>query len=154
MVKKTNNPKRRENKKTNIKLPLNSVIKALIFHSNDKNPQEVKITKYSDDFFNYKGRSYKLDFQDVMFFKRKKLLFGSDYYLFYHYDNDQPLKIDEKLRSISQKRIPNSVIYTALRSDAIRKANDIKDNDFLTENMTYIMVLGGVILVLYFMFGG
>jgi len=149
------NPKRKETKNSVItKLPSNSEIKALIFHSNDKNPQEVTIKKYSDDFFNHKGRSYKIDFQDVMFFKRSKLLWGSVVYLFYHYDNDQPLKIDEGLRSISQKRVPNSVIHTALMSDAIRKANDIKNNDFLADNMMYIIIGGAVLFAMFFMFGG
>jgi len=150
-----NNPKRKETKNSfKTKLPSNSEIKALIFHSNDKNPKEVKIKNYSDDFFNYKGRSYTIDFEGVMFFKRKKLFWGSIVYLFYHYDNDQPLKIDESMRSINQKRIPNSVIHTALVSEAIKKANDIKNNDFLQDNLLYIIIGGAIMIGAFFMFGG
>jgi len=148
-----NNPKRRK-KSLKTKLPLNTEINALIYFSNDKAPEVVNIKKYAEDFFHHKGRSYKIDFQDVMYFKRKKLLFGSILYLFYHYDNDQPLKIDDKLRSVTTKRVPNSVIYTALKSDAIRKANDIKNDGFLADNMTIIMVLGAIAVAMYFMFGG
>jgi len=149
-----NNPKRKTNKVNKIKLPFNTEIKALIYNNNYKEPDCVTIKKYIVDFFHHKGRSYKIDFQDVMFFKRKKLLFGGILYLFYHYDNDQPLRVDDELRAISQKRIPNEVIYTALKSDAIKKANDIKSGGFIEENLTLIMVLGAVAIAVYFMFGG
>jgi len=150
-----NNPKRKpKNKGVTTKLPLNSEIRALIFHNNDKNPKEVKIKKYSDDFFNSDGRSYLIDFDDTMFFKRNKLLWGSILYLFYYYDNDRPLRVDEKLRNINDKRIPNSVIYTALQSDAIKKAHDINKNNFIQDNLTMLLVVGGIAIVLYFMFGG
>ena len=146
-----NNPKRKPTNK--IRLPINTKIKALIYYSNDKAPEEITIKKYAEDFFNHKGRSYKIDFQQIMFFKRKKLLFGSDLYLFYHYDNDQPLQISDELRSVTNKRIPNSVIFTALQSDAIKKAHDIKNGGFLEDNMVVIMVLGAVVVALFFMFG-
>lgn len=148
-----NNPKRKPGK-VKAKLPLNTDIKALIYLSNDKNPEVVTIKKYADDFFNHNGRSYKIDFEDVMFFKKSKLLWGSSIYLFYHYDNDQPLRVDDKLRSVSNKRIPNTVIYTALQSDAIRKAHDMKKDGLLDGNMTYIMIAGAIMVALYFMFGG
>jgi len=136
------------------KLPLNTEIKALIFVSNDKEPEVVTIKKYAEDFFNYKGRSYKIDFEKVMFFKRKKLLFGSVLYLFYHYDNLEPLCISDELRSIENKKIPNTIIHTALMSDAIKKANDIKNGGLFEDNLKYILIAGAVIIALYFMFGG
>ena len=144
-----------EKEQTNLKLPLNTEIKALIFTSRSKNPDVVSIKNYTDDYFNFKNRSYYIDFDDVMYFKRKKLLFGSVIYLFYHYDNDQPLQIDNRLKSVNTKRIPNGIIYTALKSDAIRKANDIKNNSLFDSNMIYYLIAGGVLIfVLFSMFGG
>jgi len=145
---------RKGEKMLKTKLPINTEIRALIFISNDKEPEVVTIKKYAKDFFNHKGRSYKIDFEDVMYFKRKKLLWGGILYLFYYYDNDQPLRVCDTLKAISQKRIPNDVIFTALQSDAIKKANDIKNGGFIEDNLKMIMILGGVAVALYFMFGG
>jgi len=136
------------------KLPYKTDIKALIYTSNEKEPEVVTIKKYHDDFFYHNNRAYKIDFENVMFFKRKKLLFGGILYLFYHYDNDQPLQLSEDMRSLATKRIPNGVLYTALKSDAIRKANDIKQSGFLEDNLMYIVIGATIIGVLYFMFGG
>lgn len=145
---------RKGEKMLKTKLPINTEIRALIFISNDKEPEVVTIKKYAAEFFNHKGRSYKIDFEDVMYFKRKKLLWGGILYLFYYYDNDQPLRVCDTLKAISQKRIPNDVIFTALQSDAIKKANDIKNGGFIEDNLKMIMILGAVAVALYFMFGG
>lgn len=150
---KNKNPKRKTTKK-GIKLPVNTEIRALIFVSNDKEPDVVTIKKYTNEYFHYKNKSYHIDFENVIFFKRRKLLFGSILYLFYHYNNDRPLCLSEDMNALSQKRLPNEVIYTALKSDAIKKAHDIKDGGFLQDNMMYIMIAGAIIVALYFMFGG
>lgn len=136
------------------KLPYKTEIQALIYTSNEKQPDVVTIKKYHDDFFYHKNKAYKIDFENVIFFKRKKLFWGGILYLFYHYDNDQPLQLNEEMRSLATKRIPNSVLYTALKSDAIRKANDIKSGGFIDDNLMYIVIGATIIGVLYFMFGG
>ncbi|MFW6272660.1 MAG: hypothetical protein ACOC2U_02630 [bacterium] len=136
------------------KLPIRTDIKALIYTSKNKHPDEVKIKNYCDDFFSHKNRSYSINFENVMFFKVKKLLFGSTIYLFYHYDNDQPLAISDKLRSLETKRIPNSVLHTALSTDAIKKANDIKSGGLFEDNMVIIGAIIAVGVAMFFIFGG
>jgi len=141
----------KQNKK--VKLPYKSSVKALIFYSNHKQPEVVTVKDISEDFFTHKNKAYYIDFEDVMSFKSNNFLFGANYYLFYHYNSEQPLRIDEKLNNLSQKRLPNSIINTALKTKAIEKAHDIKNKE-----IDNIYLYGGigiaVIIAMFFMFGG
>ena len=145
-------------KKKLIELPTKSKVKALIFYSNNFNPKECNITDLSEEYFLHNNRAYYIDFSNVMFFKNKtlfNLIFGGNtYYLFYYYKNDKPLKIDESLSCISQKRIDNSIIATALKSKAIQNANDIKKGFDLGDNIIYIIIGGAILFFIFYMFGG
>ena len=147
-----------ENKNISIdnkrKLPVKSKVKALIYYSNEIQPEQVEIKDFNENFFTYKNRAYNIDFQDVMFFKKPNLIWGNTYYLFYFYDNYRPLRIDESLSHISQKMVNNSVINSALKTKAIEKANDIKKGFELNDTMIYLIIGGGILLVLFFIFGG
>lgn len=137
-----------------LELPKNSSVKALIYQSNSLNPKEVSIKNKHEDFFYYKNKAYYITFDDVMYFKKPKLLWGYNLYLFYYHDNYKPLRVDEKLSSISQKNISNTVLHTALKSKAIEKANDIKSGLSLGDDFMYIGIGIAVLVFMFMMFGG
>lgn len=128
---------------------------ALIYYSNHKTPDKVKINNISEQFFTYKGRAYYIDFENVMTFKiRGFFIFSDIYYLFYYYSSESPLSLSEELSNITQKRISNEIINIALKTKAIERANDITNNNLLSNEMLLYGGIAVLVAIGFYMFGG
>ena len=148
------NPKNKKDKKKNDNVHKLNKIYAIIYYDNNKHPDIIDITKYTD-YFHHKNRTYFILYDEVMKLKLKRWFVKNEMYLFYFYDNQNPITITPDL-SLSTKIIPNKMIHTIIKSDALSKVEKAR-NTFDLSNVDPRMLIGlGVVLVVayYFLSGG
>jgi len=144
------NPKKSKDNKPK----LNNVY-AVIFYSNNKNPDLININNYKE-CFHHNNRTYFITYDDVMTMKVHRYLVRHDFYLFYFYDNQKPIRINENELKLSTKEIPNKTIHTIMMSEALSKVEK-SNNMFSLDNIDIKVVIGiGVAIVIawYFLSGG
>lgn len=135
---------------------LNNVY-AVIFSSNNKNPEIVNINNYVD-FFHHNNSTYFISYDDVMTMKVKRWLVRHDFYIFYFYDNPNPIRISENLsvKNLSIKVLPSKTVNTIIKTEALKKVES-SSNKFNLENIKPEYVIGIMIVIgviIYLLMGG
>lgn len=153
--------------KEKVSKPSNFKVKALIYDKNNKQPDTVDITGKKDNF-NYKGCSYILRYDEIMTLKVKKL-FSTDYYMFYYYDNPNPIQIspanlsssntnnkDINGNPLSTNVIDTTSLNTILTSNVMNKVEKGGADPLgaLMENPKLLIAIGVTIAIMIYIAQG
>ena len=111
--------KNKDDKGYIFKNPKKSKFKAVIFNGNTE-PKIYNIPKGTNRTFNITGKTYNLSFEDTAFIKINGI-FSSKFYLLYHINNPDPLKLIDK--DLKPKHINSEVYNSVIETRVIQMAN-------------------------------
>lgn len=157
-----------KSKNKKVEKPKTFKIFALIYSKNNLQPDKVDITG-KKDFFNYKDKSYFIKFNEIMVLEVSRF-FRKDYYLFYYYNNPNPIDIkpenlsssftqnkDSEGNPLGTSVIDTTSLNTVLTSNVMNKIEKGGTDpiSMLLENPKYL-IIGGILIaiVIYVAQGG
>ena len=162
MVMTTKNPNQKDiynnkNISKKVKTPKLNNVYAVIFSSNNKNPAIVNINNYVD-FFHHNNSTYFISYDDVMTMKVNRWVVRNDFYIFYFYDNPNPIRISENLsiKNLNVKVLPAKTVNTIIKTEALKKVESSNNNSII-ENIKPEYIIGLVIvigIIIYLLMGG